>query len=114
MPIQYSLIAEGDDILAEEPASAREHASIARQIIAKIERKNHKQTLTQKKLYHIHTYIPFSLSLSLIWCMYVYLCEYGGLYVFFIVHDMIVEDKCCWNIYIYTVDSSTYFSFLCG
>eukprot|EP00694_Reclinomonas_americana_P007199 EC798143.1.p2 GENE.EC798143.1~~EC798143.1.p2 ORF type:complete len:159 (+),score=76.49 EC798143.1:132-608(+) len=37
----------GDDVLAEEPSSARQHAQIARQVVSKIERKNQKRTLTQ-------------------------------------------------------------------
>lgn len=54
MPIKYALIAEGSDILAEDPTSEKQLAETSRAVLSKIERKNQKRTLTHGGVnYHL-------------------------------------------------------------
>ena len=102
MPIQYALIAEGDDVLAEEPATARNHAAVARQIISKIERKNQKRTLTQNKfctLLFLDLYLLLPSMVVLLfwplvymWCNCVIATSYLGAYSTFCVEYITLID----------------------
>lgn len=53
MPIEYALIAEGTEALAEEPASEKNLANISRLILGKIPKHNHKRTY-QEDRYNFH------------------------------------------------------------
>jgi vesicle-associated membrane protein 7 len=53
MPIEYALIAEGTEVLAEEPASEKNLANIARLILGRIPKHNHKRTY-QEDRYNFH------------------------------------------------------------
>ena len=49
MPIEYALVAEGSEILAEEPATEKHLSGIAKLILAKIPKHNHKRTYQEER-----------------------------------------------------------------
>jgi hypothetical protein len=49
MPIEYALVAEGDQVLAEEPSSEKHHSSISKLILGRIPKQNHKRTYQEER-----------------------------------------------------------------